>query len=247
MIEHLKKVDGIFARESSTIDYLKRNGVVNNVYSVVDPAFVMDASKPKINPDTFGLDAKKGSIGFNFSPLMANYVTNGDVNAWMKVAADIVSEVSNKFSSRIYLIPHVTLPYSDDYLFMKNMMHYIDKQDKEVFLVPPIYNAAETKWIISNMSIFAGARTHSTIASISSHIPTLSLSYSMKAVGINKDVFGHDSYCVYPKDMESNHIVDKMESIWEERNEIKKHLNSVNTHLQEKAYLSGKFLKEITG
>jgi len=67
-----------------------------------------------------------------------------------------------------YLIPHVTNPTSNDYAFMQRALSQIKDRNSNIILVPPDYNAAETKWIISRMTLFAGARTHSTIAALSS-------------------------------------------------------------------------------
>ena len=52
------------------------------------------------------------------------------------------------------------------------------------------HTASEYKGLISNCFVFIGARTHSTIASRSSYVPTVAIAYSVKAYGILKDIFG---------------------------------------------------------
>jgi colanic acid/amylovoran biosynthesis protein len=52
-------------------------------------------------------------------------------------------------------------------------------------------NAAQIKQVISQCRFFIGARTHATIAALSSIVPTVSIAYSIKAKGINQDLFGH--------------------------------------------------------
>jgi len=84
--------------------------------------------------------------------------------------------------------------------------------DKSRYLVSPEYSAAETKWIISRMAFFAGARTHSTIAALSSGIPTLSFAYSIKAQGINQDIFGHTDYCMEPTDLGAEAVANRVTS-----------------------------------
>ena len=194
MSEHLKKTTGIFARESATIDYLNSIGVKDNVHAVADPAFVMDAVKPEGIDDEFPIDEE--SIGLNFSPLMAKYVTDGDLEKWSLIAARIISRVAEAMDMPIYLIPHVTSPHSDDHAFMQEVVNRIDDSNNKITLIPPKYSAEETKWIISRMTVFAGARTHSTIAALSSGVPTLSFAYSIKAQGINQDIFGNTQYCL---------------------------------------------------
>ena len=178
MSSHLREVTGIFARESMTVEYLNRIGVVENVHPVADPAFLMDPVKPRNDP---GIDGE--AIGINLSPLMARYTTGGDIEAWAKMAAGIIAEVAERTDLPIYLIPHVTIPipHTDDHAFMQRVLSLIEDRKKDITLISPIYNAAETKWIIGRMAVFAGARTHATIAALSSGVPTLSFAYSIKA------------------------------------------------------------------
>jgi colanic acid/amylovoran biosynthesis protein len=208
MGDHLQKVTGIFARVSATITYLQSIGISKNVYAVADPAFVMDAvqSQERVYID-------KGAIGLNLSPLMATFITGGDMEQWTKIAAAIIAKVADRTEGQVYLIPHVTNPNSNNYTFMQRALSLISEDNKDVVLVPPVYNAAETKWIISKMAVFAGARTHSTIATISSGVPTLSFSYSMKARGISRDIFGHADYCLEPTDMNAEVVSSQINSI----------------------------------
>ena len=55
--------------------------------------------------------------------------------------------------------------------------------------------------MISQCRYFIGARTHSTIAALSSGIPTTSISYSIKSKGINKDIFGHNDHVLEVQDL----------------------------------------------
>jgi colanic acid/amylovoran biosynthesis protein len=214
MSGHLQKVTGIFARESITIDYLKSIGVTENVYPVADPAFLMDSVKPEGIEDVLPVDGE--AIGLNLSPLMARFVTGGDLGAWTGMAAAIIERVAKKTGMPIYLIPHVTNPKSNDHEFMQQALSLIKDRNGNITLVSPGYNAAETKWIISQMTLFAGARTHSTIAALSSGVPTLSFAYSIKAQGINWDIFGHTYYCMEPTDLDAEAVANRVTSMLDE-------------------------------
>jgi len=135
MSEHLQKVTGIFARESATIEYLESIGVARNVYSVADPAFLMDPVKPEGIEDVLPLDDE--AIGLNLSPLMARYVTGGDLEAWAQIAAEIISGVAEATEMPIYLIPHVTSPHSDDYAFMQKAVSQMSEKKVNLTLIPP--------------------------------------------------------------------------------------------------------------
>jgi len=244
MVEHLHNVTAIFVRESATIEYLTEKGVIDNVFRVADPAFLMDSMEPKENE----LNIEDGAIGINLSPLMSRYVTGGNINEWTEIAAKIVSKISESTSRKIYLIPHVTNPHilENDHIFLRNVMSKANFRKNSINLIPPIYNAAETKWIIGQMKIFAGARTHSTIAALSSCVPTLSFAYSLKAQGINKDIFGNDFYCLNPNELKSNTIIDKIQEMIDNSSGIEKGLHIKIPEIQNMAMLAGKHLHEIT-
>lgn len=243
MSEHLEKVTGIFARESATIEYLKSIGVRENVHPVADPAFIMEPIKPAEIEDKVPIE--KGSIGMNLSPLMARYVTGGDLKKWTSMAASIIGDVAEKTGMHIYLIPHVTRPGSSDHNFMQRALSLIPEKNKNITLVPREYNAEETKWIIGRMDLFAGARTHSTIAALSSGIPTLSFAYSIKARGINRDIFGHTNYCLEPKELDASAISCKIASMLDDSATIGKDLAVQIPRTQRAALSAGIRLKQI--
>lgn len=243
MSDHLQKVTGIFARESVTIDYLKGIGVTENVYPVADPAFLMDPVKPEGGEDELPIDEE--AIGLNLSPLMARFVTGGDLDAWTSIAASIIESVAQTTGMPIYLIPHVTKPTSNDHEFMRQALSLIKNRNGDINLVSPRYNAAETKWIISRMALFAGARTHSTIAALSSGVPTLSFAYSIKARGINREIFGHTDYCLEHGDMDAEAVAGRVTSMLDESAAIRKDLAGRIPGVQRAALSAGMGLKHL--
>jgi colanic acid/amylovoran biosynthesis protein len=242
---HLRQVTGIFARESATIDYLKGINVAENVYPVADPAFLMDPTEPDGIKDSLPIDDE--AIGINLSPLMAKYVTGGNLDAWVSMAASLIEDVARKTEMPVYLIPHVTNPISNDYEFMKKAASLIQSKECRITLVPPEYSASELKWIISRMSVFAGARTHSTIAALSSGVPTLSFAYSIKARGINRDIFGHVDYCLEPASLDKGSISGRIGSMLDNSDTIRRDLAEHIPMAQKSALSSGMRLKQIIG
>lgn len=243
MSDHLRNITGIFARETATIEYLKSIGVKDNVYYFADPAFLMDPVKPSGIDDEMPID--KNSIGINISPLMAKWVTGGNLDHWIQISADIIETIGKITDLPIYLIPHVTMAGSNDYLFMQKALSQLHQKNKKITLVPPVYNAAETKWIISQMAFFAGARTHSTIAALSSSVPTLSFAYSIKAQGINKDLFGHTDYCINPIDMDIKTISNKILFMLDQDTVIRKELDKRIPEIMQSAIGAGTKLQRI--
>ena len=239
MVEHLKKITGIFVRESYSLKYLQDKGLIDNVFKVADPAFLMEPIKPK------EIEIEEGAIGINFSPLMAKYTTGGDVQEWIRMASNIILAISKKTSRKIYLIPHVTNPNSNDFYFLSEVTKLINIDDCNISLIPPIYNAAEIKWVISKMHIFAGARTHSTIAALSSNVPTLSFGYSIKAKGINSDIFGNNQFCVEPHDLNPDAVTNKIVELIDNHKNIKNILSYRMPDIKKEALIAGKYVQNL--
>lgn len=238
IIKHLKKVTGIFVRESASLDYLASKGVKNNVYLMADPAFLLKPSEPVNAPII-----EDGSIGINLSPLMAKYLTDGDYAQWVKLSARIIREIAKVVQRKSYLIPHVTSSHSNDYNFLKDVASLLGGVD--FVLIGDQYNAAEIKWIISKMSVFAGARTHSTIAAFSTCVPTLSFVYSIKARGINRDIFGHEKFCILKDNCQPASVAEKVKDLLADGVFVHEQLKVIIPEFQRKALSAGEKLLEM--
>ena len=146
-----------------------------------------------------------------------------------------------------YLIQHVTNPGSNDHEFMQRALSLINDENDNIILISPGYNAAETKWLISRMTLFAGARTHSTIAGLSSGVPTLSFAYSIKAQGINRDIFGHTDYRMEPGDLDVRGVASRLTSMLDESAAIRNDLAERVPGVQKAALSAGAGLKHLLG
>jgi polysaccharide pyruvyl transferase WcaK-like protein len=243
IIDHFKAMKYIFPRESISYNYLIKNKL-NNVMLMSDPAFLLEACAPE--SIKFNVPLSGRYVGLNLSPLIAKYVTGGDMGALVKCASNIVRNIVAITNMSVLLIPHVTLDTNDDYIFLRNVYDSCDKTIKPyVYCVSNNLTAAETKWVISRCEIFIGARMHSVIAALSSCIPTLTLSYSSKSVGLNYDIYGNmDCLVVMDKYFESN-ILAKLEYILSNKSNISKHLCVNMPHVTDNALSAGKYLKHL--
>ena len=240
MKEHLKLVDGIFARENETVSYLKSIGVEKNVYRISDPAFHLEVIKPNGYNEN---DIKENSIGFNVSPLMPKFCNMSETN-FVECTVKIITRLINESNSTIYLIPHVTIGSGSDYKLMSKVYNKIENKSR-IVLINDKYNASELKWIISKMKVFFGARTHSTIAALSTNVPTLSFVYSIKSIGINKDIFGDDRFCIYPEMYNDNDGANKILETLKDSEKIKIGISKKSSEQKELSMRSGEYLKKI--
>jgi polysaccharide pyruvyl transferase WcaK-like protein len=178
---------------------------------------------------------------------MANYVTGGDMDAWAKISAGIVQSIVNATGRSILLIPHVTWAHTNDHAFLREVADLCQKMPirNQVFCMGDKLSAAETKWVISRCAVFAGARTHSTIAALSTCVPTLSLAYSRKAKGLNQDIFCSQEYCLQPSEIGPVRIAAGIAAMLSKRDAIREYLATTIPSIRENALRSGTMLREI--
>jgi len=154
----------------------------------VDMAFTLCP----VSPDPVVVEQLEGTLevacgapvaGLNVSGLLYE---RPDVEGRYGLTADYRSAVQ-RIAERIVasggtvlLVPHV----GSDVAACRALRDTLD--DPRVVLAPPGLDAAETKWLIGRTDFFCGTRMHSTIAALTSRVPTCAVAYSLKTT----EVFG---------------------------------------------------------
>ena len=191
LIEDLSRYRRILARESITYEALQK--ALNAAYGeegrskVVlcpDPAFTLPEDETDLPED---LDPGN-TVGINLSPMAADYAASSDT--LYKSYVQLIRRILDTTSMKVALIPHVVWARSDDRTPLRKL-YELFRGTGRVFLVEDM-SAERLKGVIANCRFFVGARTHATIAAYSTLIPTLVIGYSVKALGIARDLFGTD-------------------------------------------------------
>jgi polysaccharide pyruvyl transferase WcaK-like protein len=239
MAQHLRRTVGlILVRESISADYLASLGLQDRVFLMGDPAFVMDPVQPfRMNE----LDIPEGAIGLNLSPLLSNY-RQGGPNAWQTEAARMIAKL-RQLGRPLLLIPHVVIPGNNDWHFMKQALEISGlSNDPEVKLLPEDLSAPELKWVCSRMAMLIAARTHLTIGGFSTCVPTLSLAYSTKAFGLNRELFGHDDFAIPASGLSPERLLDDARNMLSHAAEIRAVLSEAIPRMQARAFAGGEIL-----
>ena len=232
-VKNLKCYDKIFARESITYNSLKRAGLTN-VCLYPDPAFTL-AKEECTLPEGF---AEANTLGINLS--VHSY--SADKTLAEENYVKLIRWVLENTDMKIALIPHVNRGNNSDSYFLDLIKNKFP--DNRVIKIRDMDNCMQTKYIISKCRFFIGARTHSTIAAYSSQVPTIVLSYSVKARGIARDIFkDEENYLVSVHDFKSgNDLLDKFKLMMRNEKQIKEHYAGFMSEYIEKAYEAGKEL-----
>ena len=220
VLEDLKRYTYIVAREAYTYEALVQSGIPEEkIIRCCDPAFMLDVKECEL-PAGF---EKGNTVGINISAL----VKNPDV---YKAVEYIIEKIIEDTDMNICLVPHVydVAPESGDLALLRELYDKYAKSGR-VSIVDKAYSCEELKYIISECRFFVGARTHSTIAAYSTMVPTLVLGYSIKSLGIAKDLFGSEKGYVIPytEIKEKEHIYNTLSEIIKNENVIKERYEKV--------------------
>ena len=119
------------------------------------------------------------------------------------------------------------------------------KNKSRVSVITGEYSPQELKAIIGLCDLFVGARMHATIASTSMLVPTVGLAYSPKMYGIIGEMLGQQKYIVDIKNINYDKLLNTILEAWENQTSIKADLEKRMPIVKDRAWLSGKYVKEL--
>ncbi|MHB9024888.1 MAG: polysaccharide pyruvyl transferase family protein [Armatimonadota bacterium] len=245
----LQSFDLITARETITVEHLARCGATANVRLVADPAFILPATPCDL---TACWPQRDNILGFNISPLLARCHPARSAAQMITASVAALRYMIDQCGWGVVLVPHVLgrcargEEWNTDAHILGTIYREIDRPGA-IVLVPGIFNAEQTKYIISRCRLFVGARTHSTIAALSSQVPTLSIGYSLKAWGINRDIFG-DTRCVLDATaLDAEQLIGALQQLLDEEEARRQHLQKCIPTMIDRAYEGSRQLAALAG
>lgn len=239
----LVKTDLIVARDVITVDYLFSLGIKKNVVLGSDCAFLLPRKK-SIRTTLPWMPKPPLVIGLNGSDLICYYLTK---RKYRKFIADIVyfcQFLVDNFGCHIVFIPHDGHPGAQERDFLFEIELMVNRQ-KNVYMIPVGLDATEIKDVIGQCDVFIGMRYHPTIASLSQLVPTLSMYYSQKFIGLHKFIFGHTDHLIHYKEVSYDLLILKFKQILKNKSEIQLYLEKRIPELQTQCRLVGRYLKEL--
>jgi colanic acid/amylovoran biosynthesis protein len=258
MFQHLRRLSALFVRESESLRYLEENGITHNVHLVADPAFVMPTSDIPLSE--LQPDLPQDYICLNVSPLFARYFRSSSpisppaspaaMQRWLAFCVEAVQVIRKTLARPIVLVPHVesVSPENDDVSFMEAVANSAHKAGvRDIVTIGGPFAARTLKTVIANAHLFVGARTHATIAALSSCVPTISLGYSTKARGINLDIYGHDRYCLSSRTLTITALLDTILEVDHRSSALRATLRERIPLIQERAWSAGPLLRAVLG
>lgn len=241
--EHLTKTRIICVRESISYEYLTEGLGLTNVLQMADPAFTL--AKEYVDLGSFWPQADDNKVlGFNISPLIERYKKDGQ-DLRKETLCFIRDAVVKGFG--VLLTPHVTpldnATKNNDAVYMTSLLDELKDLGSAVTMMPPQFNASQIKQVVSKVRFFIGARTHATIAALSSTIPTLSIAYSVKAKGINRDLLGEMPVVLPTPQLSASSLMAGFDYLIDNEELIRSHLAARLTDWQERVAMAALAIK----
>ncbi|MCM1038246.1 MAG: polysaccharide pyruvyl transferase family protein [Ruminococcus sp.] len=239
VVADMKRYALITPRESITDQALKNAGIVDNVKYFPDPAFSLEPEEIDL-PEGF---VPGRTIGINISPMIVRYEKVEGIT--LHNYRRLIDHILQTSDDHIALIPHVMWNYNDDRLTLQEL--YKGYEDEERVVLFSDMSCQKLKYIISQCRAFIGARTHATIAAYSSCVPTLVVGYSVKALGIARDLFGQEEHYVLPVQalQEPEELLGAYEWLLEHEDEIRERLQRIMPEYCEQSRAAGQEVLKI--
>lgn len=243
ILRDLRRVSLITARESLTEEFLDSHGLSDRTRLVADPAFLLDPEP--VDTSEFWPDGDL-LLGLNVSPLLRRFSRSKDRDVFPAVAREFIRSAIRRHSLGVLLIPHVMVGNTNnDHAYMAAIAESLGREGR-VCIVPPHYNACQMKHIISKCDLLVAARTHATIAGFSSGVPTISLAYSQKAHGINRDLFGDGRWVVDSRTLTTPEpLLEVLERLLDDRHTVASRLTELVPEMKARAWSALDYLAEM--
>jgi polysaccharide pyruvyl transferase WcaK-like protein len=211
LMEHFRRCRFITVREDRTLDYLRRQGVEQNVFRVADPAFALgeaDLREAAIPPG-----GRRLRIGINFSPLSAAEV-GMDRDQMAAGQGAMLGRLVERTDADLLLLPHVVstvCPGDDDLGYLRQVQAAIPVAVRaRVRLVDNDPGFLGLKPLLRACDVVLAARMHCGINAVSEGRPALFLAYSEKARGMAERVYGHGRYVLDVRDSGQRSFADAL-------------------------------------
>lgn len=254
----LKKLDGIYLRESLCINKYKSVSTLCNKVKckiIPDTAFFLQSNDDHL---AINIDKKKYNIGYTLVDHAFKYIMNDDerIEKIKTYKISIIDSmkylIDNNKNTIIHIFPQVLVDNSflghNDMHLSQEVKDYFNntKYEKNINFYNKNLSPIELRNLYKNMEIFIGTRLHSVIFALSSYVPSINISYhGTKSQGIFNSIKGFSKFVLDINTITSNKLIDTIDELVKNREklarELEQEVNKIKMQLIEamKEIISG--------
>lgn len=206
-----------------------------------DVAFVLDPVRPKNMNVQSGDQEEKGRplVGLNISGLLYIGGYSGRNLFGLKLdyrdlISDLIDFMIMKKDASVMLVPHVfgTDEESDFMVCQEVYSSLKERYNRRLLFASGDYNESEVKYIISLCDFFIGSRMHACIAALSQNVPTVSIAYSRKFLGVMETI-GVEDLVADPRKLEKEEMFKVIGDAFENKARLRGHLEKTVPRVKE--------------
>jgi polysaccharide pyruvyl transferase WcaK-like protein len=242
----LRKADIIYSRDYDGVEYTRNllglaSSSKGKIRFCYDVGFILDPVRPTdMNlhlGDQYG--KQRPVIGLNVSGLlyMGGYTRNNMFGLkldYHEFIAALIDFMIRKKNATVVLVPHVFGTHAESDAVVSEQIHASLKERYigRLLVANGTYNQNEIKHIIGLCDFFIGSRLHACIAALSQNIPTVSIAYSSKFIGVMQTI-GVEGLVADPRTLGKDEILAIIDNAFEQRALLRRHLEDKIPHVKQ--------------
>lgn len=205
-----------------------------------DIAFTLPAREPPADVVELldGLSGRGPLVGVNISGLLAS---TGERASRFGIRADyaramerLVHQLITQTDANVLLVPHVISDRAESDLEACTSLASRLGAPGRLAVLPESLDAMQSKWVISRMDWFTGARMHATIAALSTGVPVTGVAYSDKMRGVFRTA-GVPSEVVDGRSLDTDGLVEALLDAFRRRDATRALLSTTITTTRDTA------------
>ncbi len=232
----LRMSDKIIARDDITYKYLGSLGIEGcRLSNSMDMAFMLEPDfslrARKVEKTLPSLKRDELTLGMTVSYQYRNFLKKQTGKDLMTILPAVIDRLTSEHCIHFIFFPHVTGPgrMLDDRKMASDVIaacHF----KRRLHNITEELSPQEIKALISKCDLFCGARMHSNIAAITTCVPTIAMSYSVKSRGIMSRA-GLETWVIEPDQMSYEFVYNAIRNLKKKRHEISERLKALSPQM----------------
>lgn len=237
----LKRVQGIIARETITLNLLKKWHMDKNTLLSVDSGFLFDNESPRNLREELGIPNDQMFIGIT----TRNWLSPGKQEKYERAVAEFSDYAIRTYNAAIIFIPQVTVENrKDDDRESNKRAHSYMKESERAYILTERYGHGTIKAIYENLDYLIGTRFHSVIFALTSYVPSIAIAYEYKTQGIMTDL-GLESWVVDIKNVKTQELINLFGQLVIKKEDYRSQLKKILPSYIARAKESILFVKDL--
>ena len=237
----LNRAAYVSIRDRLSLNYLKSLGVKSDrLVLTADMAFLLEPAEAEAVDEIFSREGLPASdtpvLGVAVSFLIAHHFKRKGLRfregTFFQAMAKELDALVDALGCGVVFIGQVIGPTTrHDDRQAARLVHRLMSRGDQAWVMTGDYSPAELKGVISRFTLFLGARMHANLAALSSGVPCLALSYSLKTPGIMSR-FGLQDYVLDISELGQGRLTGLAQTLMRSRSEICPGLKQTSAELR---------------